>query len=166
MGGEAGVRAIGVWREERREGMKLTADYVHVLAARGDWPDDERDRARVRLYGEEGKQPVAVVTELPGSWITDQACYFAAEIILLHALSGPFVYVEHMTAERSRTGHSETYDIATFLDHRPERFHRSYGAYWLPHGLEWRPSSRAEIEALIEASLVDEDATWRGRRNF
>ena len=71
-----------------------THDYIHRL--RGYWSDG--GKWRIRIYQEEGQDPVVIYSQLPDSKntsVTNMAEYLAAEEIEEHELLTPLTWIEH-----------------------------------------------------------------------
>lgn len=83
--------------------MKMTHDYVHEY--RGYW--SEGGICRIRIYREEGREPVVVCSQLPenrNTSVTNMAEYLAAEVIGRHSLPTPLVWIEHYPEHEGEPG--------------------------------------------------------------
>jgi hypothetical protein len=71
-----------------------THDYIHRY--RGYWSDGAK--CRIRIYREEGQNPVVICSQLSdndNTSITNMAEYLAAEVIEEHGLATPLTWIEH-----------------------------------------------------------------------
>ncbi len=71
-----------------------THDYVHRY--RGYWSDG--GKYRIRIYREDGCDPVVICSQLPdndNTSVTNMAEYLAAEVIEERGLPTPLLWVEH-----------------------------------------------------------------------
>lgn len=74
--------------------MRKTHDYEHEY--RGYWSDG--GRCGIRIYREDGRVPVVLCSQLPengNTSVTNMAEYLAAEMIEVHSLPTPLVWIEH-----------------------------------------------------------------------
>jgi hypothetical protein len=78
-------------------------DYIHRY--RGYWSDG--GKCRIRIYREDGQEPVVICSQLPdnaNTSVTNMAEYLAAEVIEKHGLATPLTWLEHYPEHRGRLG--------------------------------------------------------------
>ena len=83
--------------------MKKTHDYIHHY--RGYWSDG--GKCRLRIYQRDGSTPVIICSQLPNNHntsVTNMAEYLAAEVIGVHGLTTPLVWVEHYPEHEGEIG--------------------------------------------------------------
>jgi hypothetical protein len=76
-----------------------THDYIHRY--RGYWSDG--GKCRIRIYQEDGQNPVVVCSQLPendNTSVTNMAEYLAAEVIEEHGLPTPLIWIEQYHQHR------------------------------------------------------------------
>jgi hypothetical protein len=123
----------------------MRCTFTGRVAYRG--PLGQPSECHVQVYEGAGTLPVVIATELDdneGTSITNAAGEVATHVwrtLLPHAREG-FRWIEHCPAHEDTVGryrHAESFDAVTF---------RLVGAFALATP-DWRPSSRAAVEALI-----------------
>lgn len=74
--------------------MKKTHDYIHYY--RGYW--SEGGKCRIRIYQEDGHDPVVICSQLPDNGntsVTNMVEYLAAEVIEERGLLTPLLWIEN-----------------------------------------------------------------------
>ena len=128
-----------------------THDYIHHY--RGYW--SEGGKCRIRIYQEEGQNPVVICSQLPenkNTSVTNMAEYIAAEVIEEHELPTPLTWIEHYPEHRDRPGE---YSLVTFScwEHREV----CLGGVWRCRigSPQWSPWHPLEVQAaLMEEALA------------
>ena len=80
-----------------------THDYIHFY--RGYW--SEGGKCRIRIYQEDGHNPVVICSQLPenkNTSVTNMAEYLAAEVIEKHGLPTTLTWIEHYPEHRCGPG--------------------------------------------------------------
>lgn len=121
-------------------------DYVHRY--RGYWSDG--GKCRIRIYQEEGQDPVVICSQLPenkNTSVTNMAEYLAAEVIEKHGLPTPLTWIEHYPEHR---GKPCEYSLVRFSSW--ERREVCLGGVWRYRVGSpcWSPSWPEEVERLTK----------------
>ena len=122
--------------------MKKTHDYIHRYG--GYW--SEGGRCRIRIYREEGREPVVVCSQLAdnaNTSVTNMAEYLAAEVIEEHRLPVPVTWIEHYPEHAGEVGE---WSLVTFSSWEKEEV--CLGGAWR-HRIgspRWSRLSREEAE--------------------
>jgi hypothetical protein len=122
-----------------------THDYIHRY--RGYWSDG--GKCRIRIYQEDGQDPVVICSQLPentNTSVTNMAEYLAAEVIEEHSLTTPLTWIEHYSRHQGQPGE---YSLARFSS--CERQEASLESVWRYRVGSPRLSSLhpEEVDALI-----------------
>lgn len=86
-------------------------NYIHYY--RGYWSNE--GKYHIRIYQEEGKEPVVICSQLPdnkNTSVTNMAEYLAAEVVEEYELPTPLVWIEHYPEHE---GHIGEYSLFRFL---------------------------------------------------
>jgi hypothetical protein len=121
-----------------------THDYIHRY--RGYWSDG--GKCRIRIYHEEGQDPVVICSQLPenkNTSVTNMAEYLTAEIIEEHRLATPMTWIEHYPEHREKHGE---YSLVRFSSW--ERRDVCLGGVGLPR---WSPYCPQEVEELLKQQV-------------
>ena len=122
-----------------------THDYIHHY--RGYW--SKGGKCRIRIYQEEGQNPVVICSQLPenkNTSVTNMAEYLVAEVIEEHELPTPLIWIEHYPAHR---GKPSKYALVTFSCWEAKEV--SLGGVWRYRvgSPTWRQLDLEEVEALL-----------------
>jgi protoheme ferro-lyase len=127
-----------------------THDYIHRY--KGYWSDG--GKCRIRIYREEGRDPVVICSQLPekdNTSVTNMAEYLAAEVIEEHGLATPLTWIEHYPEHRGRPGE---YSLGSFSSW--ERREVRLGGVWRYRvgSPNWSPSWPEKVEELIKQQVT------------
>jgi hypothetical protein len=149
--------------------MYLAADYIHPTPHNGCW--------RVRIYRPdlpvEGSaardEAVVICTDLPsnqGMSVTDAAERIAGEVISLHRLPTPLIWIEHYEdGARGTPEDPQTFDLVTFASYEVEDLGAYLGEERKRIGEpSWQSLDRATVEALVGERLKGVGPTARARK--
>jgi hypothetical protein len=140
--------------------MKKTHDYIHYY--RGYWSDG--GRCRIRIHQEGGRAPVVICTQLPdndNTSVTNMAEYLAAEVIGVHGLTTPLVWVEHYPEHEGEIGE---YSLVRFSSWNPQEV--CIGGVWRGKSgsPRWSPMDLEEVDMCCEAGKVS--VKWKQTREL
>ena len=125
--------------------MRKTRDYVHYY--RGYWSDG--GRCRIRIYREEGREPIVVCSQLAdnaNTSVTNMSEYIAAEVIEEHCMPTPLVWIEHYPEHRGAVGEWSLVRFSSW-----EREEVRIGSVWRRRvgSPAWSPLRPEQVDALI-----------------
>ncbi len=123
-----------------------THDYIHHY--RGYW--SEGGKCRIRVYQEDGHDPVVICSQLPdndNTSITNMAEYLVAEVIEEHGLATPLLWIEHYPKHEGGIGE---YSLVRFCSWDFEE--ACLGGMWRYRvGVPgWWPLRPDEVEAILK----------------
>lgn len=126
--------------------MKEISDCIHYY--RGYWSDG--GRCRIRIYWEDGHDPVVICSQLPdndNTSITNMAEYLVVEIIEEHRLPTPLLWIEHYPEHEGRIGE---YSVVSFSSWEPQEVCLA-GVCRIKAGIPcWFHLSPEEVENLLK----------------
>ncbi len=130
--------------------MKKTHDYVHYY--RGYW--SEGGKCRIRIYQEDGHDPVVVCSQLPDNHntsVTNMAEYLAAEVIDKHDLHVSLAWIEHYAEHEGEIGE---YSLVKFTPWEPRE--TCLGGVWRCRigSPRWSPLRPENLEVLWKVNGV------------
>ncbi len=143
--------------------MKKTHDYVHYY--RGYWSDG--GKCRIRVYREEGREPVVVCSQPPdndNTSVTNIAEYLAAEVIEEHELPTPLTWIEHYPEHEGEHGEWSLVRFSSW-----EREEVCLGGAWRRRvgAPRWSHLTTEEVGRLVgDEAAVPEVWTQARRRQF
>ncbi len=132
-----------------------THDYIYRY--RGYWSDG--GKCRIRIYREEGQDPVVICSQLPdndNTSVTNMAEYLAAEVIEEHGLATYLTWIEHYPEHRGKPGE---YSLVTFSSWERREVRLGGVWRWRVGAPRWSPVQPEEVEELIKQQ-VRSHALW------
>jgi len=122
-----------------------THDYIYRY--RGYWADG--GKCRIRIYQEEGQDPVVICSQLmenKNTSVTNMAEYLAAEMIEEHGLATPLVWIGHYSEHRVRLGEYSLVEFSCW-----ERREVRLGGVWRCRvgSPNWSPLRPEEVGTLL-----------------
>jgi hypothetical protein len=104
--------------------VNKTHDYIHHY--RGYWSDG--GKCRIRIYRQEGHESVVICSQLldnDNTSVTNMAEYLAAEVIGVHGLTTPLMWVKHYPEHEGEIGE---YSLVWFSSWELDEVH--LGGVW------------------------------------
>ena len=140
--------------------MKKTHDYIHHY--RGYWSDG--GRCRIRIYQEEGQNPVVICSQLPenkNTSVTNMVEYLVAEVIEEYGLATPMTWIEHYPEHEREIGE---WSLVTFSSW--ERREVCLGGVWRWRvgSPRWLPMSPEEVDEFVEDEVNKRRPLVQGTR--
>ena len=123
-----------------------THDYIHRY--RGYWSDG--GKCRIRVYQEEGQDPLVICSQLPdndNTSVTNMAEYLAAEVIEEHELATALIWIEHYPEHKGKPSEYSLVRFSTW-----ERREARLGGVWRYRvgSPRWSPLWPEKVEELIK----------------
>jgi hypothetical protein len=130
--------------------VKKTYDYVHYY--RGYWSDG--GKCRIRIYQEDGRAPVVVCSQLPDNHntsVTNMVEYLAAEVIEVHGLTTPLIWLEHYPEHKGESGEYSLVEFTTW-----DTQEVCLGGVWRYRvgSPRWSHLSHRDTEKLVEVADI------------